>query len=302
MMPPLLREPAVRRLLPAIATVVVIALAAGVVIGRLVGDVTVGPAPEGEPEAAADGHIHMHGGDGGGDTSGSTVTGQSVSAGGYTLVPDDNVFELGSETLFGFHIADGNGVPVTEYMVQHEKRMHLFAMRLDMSGYQHVHPDMSDDGTWAIELDFTRPGPWRVIADFVVDGADPVPLTLGVDVTVPGDYQPADLPEATNPDVVADYDVTLDFVPSVQVSSPLLLTVQADGGAVELEPYLGAYGHLVVLRSGDLGFLHVHPDSERIGDALRFWTTLPSAGDYRLFFEFQVDGRVQRAEFTLNVD
>lgn len=292
-------DPSVRRLLPAAAAVVVVALAAGVVLGRLTGDVTGPSMSTDEPEAASDGHIHGGGGD---ETApASSVAGQSVSLGGYTFVPDADRFETGV-TQFAFHIGDALGTPVTEFAVQHDKPMHLFAMRLDLSGYQHVHPDMSDDGTWTIELDFTDPGPWRVIADFaVVDADTSIPITLGVDVAVPGDYQPTALPQPTNPAEAGDYDVSLDFVPAVEVSSPLLLTVSVDGRPVELEPYLGAYGHLVVLRAGDLGFLHVHPDSERVGDALRFWTTIPSPGDYRLFLDFMTGGQVERAEFTLSV-
>ena len=292
-------DPAVKRLLPAAALVVVVALAAGIVIGRLTGDATGALPAEGEPGVAADGHIHG----GGGDTSaeGPLVTGQSMSLGGYTFVPDTDRFEPGP-AQFTFHISDGFGTPVTDYTVLHDKPMHLFAMRLDLSGYQHVHPDMSDDGTWTIELDFTRPGPWRVIADFAVtEGETARPVTLGVDVTVPGDYRPVDLPEPVNPVSVGGDDVSVDFTPTVRVTSPLLVTIAVDGRPAQLEPYLGAFGHLVALRTGDVGFLHVHPDVERVGDALRFWLTIPSRGDYRLYLEFKTRGEVKRAEFTLHV-
>ncbi|TQL76904.1 hypothetical protein FB566_2448 [Stackebrandtia endophytica] len=277
----------------------VLALLAGVVVGRLTGDVTRPPPTEDEPAAAADGHIH--GGSDGTSTPIPLVTGQSVSLGGYTLTPRSNEFEPGT-TGFEFQIVDTYGAAVTDFVEQHEAPMHLFAVRLDLTGYQHVHPAMADDGTWTVDLDWSHPGPWRIITDFVVaEGETLIPITLGLNVTVPGDFQTSELPEPTNPVTVADFEVTMEFDPNIEVSSPLMLTVTTDGEPVELEPYLGAFGHLVVLRDGDLGFLHVHPDNEKLGDALRFWTTIPSPGDFRLFLDFKVDGKVYTAPFTLQI-
>ena len=74
-------------------------------------------------------------------------------------------------------------------------------------------------------------------------------------------------------------------------------SVTRDGRAVETEPYLGARGHLVALREGDLAFLHVHPDE----DALAFMAEFPSAGRYRLYLQFKHEGRVHTAAFTQEV-
>lgn len=70
-----------------------------------------------------------------------------------------------------------------------------------------------------------------------------------------------------------------------------------DGKAPALDPYLGAAGHLVVVREGDLAFLHVHP----VGDALEFGVNYPSEGRYRLFLQFSVEGDVRLAAFTSEV-
>ena len=60
------------------------------------------------------------------------------------------------------------------------------------------------------------------------------------------------------------------------------------------ERYLGAGGHLVALREGDLAFLHVHP----LDDGVTFEATFPSAGRFRLFLQFKHAGRVQTVAFT----
>ncbi|MDI5941459.1 hypothetical protein QLR68_25660, partial [Micromonospora sp. DH15] len=75
----------------------------------------------------------------------------------------------------------------------------------------------------------------------------------------------------------------------------------ADGAAAPLERYLGAYGHLVALREGDLGYLHVHPEAGPPTAGVSFQVTVPGPGSYRLYLDFQVAGVVRTAEFTLNV-
>ena len=72
------------------------------------------------------------------------------------------------------------------------------------------------------------------------------------------------------------------------------------GEPVDVEPYLGAAGHLVALREGDLAYLHVHPLAERLGE-ISFAAAFPTTGQYRLFLQFKDAGRVQTAPLTLNV-
>src|SRR2546427_10476443 len=76
--------------------------------------------------------------------------------------------------------------------------------------------------------------------------------------------------------------------------SQLEFAVTRNGRPVQLQNYLGAKGHLVALRQGDLAYLHGHPDTE----SLKFMATFPTAGSYRLFLQFKVDGPVHTAVFT----
>jgi hypothetical protein len=158
-----------------------------------------------------------------------------------------------------FTIEGPDGHPVTAYDVEHEKQLHLIATRRDFTGFQHVHPVLADDGTWRARLDLT-PGDWRLFADFKATGADA--LTLGADLAVAGDYRPErpPSPEARTAEVDG-YTVTLEGDLTAGADARLTLSVSKDGRPVtDLEPYLGAYGHLVALREGDLAYLHVHPD------------------------------------------
>jgi hypothetical protein len=193
---------------------------------------------------------------------------------------------------------------VTAYDTAHDEDLHLIAVRRDLTGYQHVHPDLAEDGTWSVPLELTA-GTWRLFADFDPAGDDAA-LVLGTDVAVAGQYTPQPLPEPSRTAAVDDYTVTLDGELAPGSESELTLTVARDGVPVtDLQPYLAAYGHLVALRDGDLAYLHVHPAGEpgdgatRPGPDITFYATAPSAGDYRLFLDFRHGDVVRTAEFTV---
>jgi hypothetical protein len=219
--------------------------------------------------------------------------GLMVSQDGYTLSLEETTLEAGRRPL-GFTITGPDGRPVTDYDVEHEKQLHLIAVRRDGSGFQHVHPVLGADGTWRIDLDLV-PGAWRVFADFTPTGGEG--LTLGADVTVPGRVDAVEQ-EHTVTASVDDYTVTLTGDLAAGASSDLTVSVERDGEPVtDLEPYLGAFGHLVALRSGDLAYLHVHPEDSGPGPDVPFVAEVPSAGDFHLYFDFQHDGVVRSAEF-----
>lgn len=192
---------------------------------------------------------------------------------------------------FRFTIVDDDGEPIRDFDVEHERRMHLIVVRRDLSGYQHLHPRQLDDGSWRVAVRLDEPGSYRVFADF---SRDDEPQTLGADVHVSGAFEPRPLPPASDLARTADgYEVALS-----QEEGELSFAVSRDGRPVtDIEPYLGARGHLVVLREGDLAYSHVHPDE----DEPAFDVEYPTPGRYRLFLQFKHDGRIHTAEFTREV-
>ncbi|MFC9861055.1 MULTISPECIES: hypothetical protein [unclassified Streptomyces] len=234
---------------------------------------------------------------------GARPGGLSVSENGYTLVLDSTVLSTGTQTVT-FRVIGSDGQPVTEFTPEHEKELHFIAVRRDTAGFQHVHPVMDEEGTWSIEVAL-KPGDWRFFADVHPVGHDAT-MTLGIDASVAGQYDPQPLPEDTRTAHVGEYSVTLDGELAPGEASDLTLTVSRNGQPVtDLQPYLGAYGHLVALRVGDLGYLHVHPDGEpgdgttAPGPEITFMAAAPSGGTYRLYLDFQHNDVVRTAEFTV---
>jgi hypothetical protein len=264
----------------------------------------VGPVAPAAADRMADGMAAGHDEAAGEHGAGHLPAGLLVTEDGYTLALDDDALPAGPATSVAFRILGPDGQPVTAFDRSHDEALHLIAVRRDLTGFQHVHPALGADGVWRTPLALT-PGTWRLFADFVPteDGENRV---LGADLAVAGNYAPVPLPAASMTAQVDGYTVILEgeLVPGQE--SELTLSVSRDGRPVtDLQPYLSAYGHLVVLRDGDLAYLHVHPTGEpgdgttRPGPDVRFRTTAPSAGIYRLFLDFRHADVVRTAEFTV---
>lgn len=227
-----------------------------------------------------------------------------ATAAGYTLVPQRTTFDPRTPAEFAFTVTGSDGRPVSAFDVLHDRQLHLIVVRRDAAGFQHLHPALGPDGVWRVPLTLPAAGVYRAYADFVPTGGPA--LTLGTDLFSPGDFAPVTfLPSRVAQ--VDGYQVRLDGGLVAGAPSPVFATITRDGVPVtDLEPYLGAFGHLVALRSSDLAYLHVHPDgatpapTDRSGPAVAFTAEVPSPGVYRMFLDFQHDGVVRTAEFTLS--
>jgi hypothetical protein len=281
----------------AVAIAAAVALLVGFQIGRWMERAS---APIGGAGAGA-GATHSHTVAAG---PGSEVGGLSLSAAGYVLVPETTSLRAGVPGTVRFRVRGPDGAPVTKFAVVNESRLHLLIVRRDLSGYQHLHPSLGEDGVWSTPLTLAGAGAWRAVADFAVVGANgaQTAFTLGVDLIVAGAYTPQALPDPARESVVGGLTVTYEGTPQRGSTAPLTMRVFRDGAPVAgLEPYLGTLGHLVVFRLGDIGYLHVHADPPMSTSQVRFWLTAPSPGTYRMFFDFKLDGRVRTAAFTVVV-
>jgi hypothetical protein len=271
-----------------------VVFAAAVGVGGAVGP--VGTADAGTPaHSASDDHASPADL----DPADLAPGGLAVAADGYALELTSTTQAPGGPSPFRFTVTGPDGEPLTEFTPSHEKDLHLIVVRRDLTGYQHLHPTRDAQGTWTLPLTLAEPGPYKVFADFTPAGRER-PLTLAADLTAPGPYAPQALPASASSTSVDGYEVALDGSLVAGTSSPLTFTVRRDGRPVtDLEPYLGAYGHLVALREGDLAYLHVHPEGEATpGPEIAFAADVPTAATYRLFLDFAHDGAVRTAELT----
>ncbi|AEB47377.1 hypothetical protein [Micromonospora maris] len=284
----------------------VLAVLLGFGLGRINSGGAV--AASGPLDSALTGHTHAPGTGAhsheAGQAEATEAGGLAVSRAGYTLVPLSAEFTAGQAGELRFRIQDGQRRPVTRFAVVHDKPMHVIVVRRDLSGYQHLHPTMAADGTWSVPLTLPQPGIWRAYADFTALAGDgrQTATTLGVDLVAPGAYAPRALPDPAPSTTVDELTVGYQGSPEPGLTVPVSFRVtDADGSSPTLEHYLGTFGHLVALREGDLGYLHVHPEPELVDGAIQFWLTTPGPGRYRLYLDFATGGVVRTAEFTVLV-
>ncbi|MFJ9852468.1 hypothetical protein [Streptomyces sp. NPDC101150] len=249
-----------------------------------------------------------HGTPGSGTTGGQDASagGLEISGNGYTLDLKTPRVAADRNSELRFAIRDRTGRQITAYQRRHDKELHLILASRDLSTFRHLHPTRAADGTWSTPADLPEAGTYRLFADFTPAGKGAKNLTLGADLAVSGDYRPAPLPATCTVARVDGYTVTLAGRLHPGTAGELTAKVSRNGRSVtDLDPYLGAYGHLVALRSGDLAYLHVHPNGEpgdgrtKPGPEVSFTATAPSAGAYRLFLDFRHHGTVRTAAFTV---
>jgi hypothetical protein len=235
------------------------------------------------------------------ETEAPAPIGQGVVAAseGYRLIPTSTHLDPDGGT-FEFAIEDQDGQAVAEFTPIHEKKLHLIVVNRELTAFHHVHPTL-DHGTWTIDLPALDPGSYRAIADFQVE--DGPRLALGTDLTVAGDYEPTVLDEPTSKTFTHGYEVWLTAEQDDNGEVTAELVVRRDGRLVtDLQDYLGAKGHLVAIRAGDLAYAHVHPveDADAPAGIVTFDAELTSAGRYGLFFDFKHNGMIHTASFTFD--
>ena len=284
--------------LAAFAAVLALLFAGGAFAGDLVGPepTVTAAAPHDDTTSPASGeHTEKTPAGTGSHGAPRPVRGLAVAEDGLRVVVEDPELRRDRDERLAFRIVDEGGETVRDFDVEHTKRMHLIVVRRDMTGFQHLHPRQAADGTWSVPLTLRDAGSYRVFADFARDGEA---HTLAGDLTVDGSLRSVPLPAPAPTAEVGGLRVRLDEgATRAGTESDLRFTVTRDGRPVAVQDYLGAKGHLVALREGDLAFLHVHPDER----SLRFEATFPTAGRYRLFLQFRTEGRVHTAEFTQEV-
>ena len=184
--------------------------------------------------------------------------------------------------------------------------MHFYLIRSDLTGFQHLHPTMSPDGTWSATPATLTAGRYRMYVQFAphADAANGA-LVLSRPITVGGSgATSAPLPAPANTTIVDGYTLTLTGTPTAGADSELRITISKSGSPVtDLQPYLATCAHVTAIYHGDLAFAHLHPQGTTTGDhggpTLTVDADLPASGAYRIFVQFQTGGTLHTAALTV---
>ena len=207
---------------------------------------------------------------------------------------------------------------VTNFATVHEKQFHLFVISQDLQHYDHVHPEQQADGSWLLTVTLPRAGYYRLYSDFLPAGGTPQVIALPlVTSAFRGDIA------SSSARLVLDRELT-STVGTMRVSlalpeTPLtagreekfafeLTDLRTGAPVTDLEPYLAAWGHTLLLSEDTLAVVHAHPlepvlddPAARGGPVITFKAMFPKPGRYRLWTQLKRAGTVSTVVFTIGV-
>jgi heavy metal-binding protein len=218
-----------------------------------------------------------------------------------------------------FHPATGK--QIKEFNLLHDMPLHFFIVSQDFEHFEHIHPEKQTDGSFTIETVLPVAGYYKLFCDFFPAGGMPqVSHHNLVTAGFSGDLvssQARLAPDKSLVKTVQDTRVELKLEPAQPFSSKPAtlhyhLVDQKSGEPVkDLQPYLGAWGHTLILSEDGTDYLHSHPTEMipdemdrtnlRGGPDIVFDTFFPRPANYRIWTQFQRHNQITTVAFTVAV-
>jgi hypothetical protein len=210
------------------------------------------------------------------------------------------------DTTISIKIQDKNGNPIDKFDTVHEKQMHFIIVSKDLSFFNHIHPDYKGKGEFTVTTQFPTAGEFKVIADITPTGMGAMSKSQWITVQGASPAQKSIEPDTKLTKVVDGKEVTLS-IDHLMANMELNLNfniknAQSKQSITDLQPYLGAVGHVVILTQDAENYLHVHPTDEKAsGPDAKFMTTFPQSGTYKIWGQFQQNGKVFTVPYVVKV-
>lgn len=240
------------------------------------------------------------------------------------------------EVALNFSVKDKEGKPFDNLKIVHEKLIHLLIVSDDLAFFDHVHPEKQSDGKFKLNYKFPTGGVYKLYADFTPENS---PQIVNVfDVNVNGEKR-AKTPLVADKEFTKTIDgltftmKTSDDLKAAKSATLNFYVKDASGKTVtDLQPYLGAMAHFVIISEDTTKFLHAHAmegemtetkgtgghgeHNDKHGDmememkpdvkdaetpAVMAHTEFPTGGIYKLWGQFQRGGKVFTVPFILDI-
>lgn len=212
--------------------------------------------------------------------------------------------EAGRPVTLALSVLDREGRAVSRLAPSHQAPLHLFVVSRDLRQFAHLHPSPAGDA-FTVTHTFEAAGEYLVLADYQRPGAG-----QGIDrhtVTVRGRARaPAPLTETSTTQRSAGLEVTLRSGPLRAGEGAMLHFDVTDATTrtpvTNLQPYLGARAHFMVLSADLKDFVHVHPLDAAEGSArVSAHAEFPRPGLYKLWAQLRWGGEVITVPFVVRV-
>lgn len=245
----------------------------------------------------------------------SEQTGDDHGSGAHAILAGSRIALDNAESLepgnvdFSFKLygLDGHEFGPDDLKIKHEKKMHFILVRDDMTSFQHLHPEYVSK-KWSVSADVVEQGNYQIYVD--IESVEEEPTVLRIPVMIGGPTENAQAPVPNT-----DMSAQSRGMKAVLITDGLLKTnehetltfalMETDSTVATIDPYLGAFGHVVLLRHGDADdYMHVHPVTEiaPTDGKVSFEAQFPVKGRYTLYAQFNIDGEVQTFPITIDVN
>jgi hypothetical protein len=207
---------------------------------------------------------------------------------------------LGEKAHLEFTIRDPqNDRQVEHFEIVHEKLFHMFVISRDLIFFLHDHPVFGEDAKFRYDLAFSRPGLYRVLADFYPEGA--TPQLIEKTVIVPGEPRipSAVLARDYATKETANMHAFLTTAPPEPIAGQKTLMYLHLNPADGIEKYIGAWAHMVIVSDDLIDMIHTHPFIADGGPQMQFNVYFPRERTYRVFVQVQRKGVVNTARFDV---
>jgi hypothetical protein len=212
----------------------------------------------------------------------------------------------GQPTKVSLMIHDADGAMFKDFEVVHEKRIHLIVVSDGLGKFAHIHPDIDSVGNLTVTYAFPTGGKYRLYADYKPVGKDQA--TAMAEVTVIGDSPPAPelIPNAPGKVAGTGLNANVAF-PKAKAAEETKITFglldSMDKPVTDLQAYLGAMGHLVIISADGKLYVHAHAvEGKSASGVVEFAAHFTKAGIYKAWGQFQRAGQVYTVPFVLKVD
>jgi len=222
-----------------------------------------------------------------------------------SLKADPPRIPSGQPVRLEFRLSDPKtGAPVKKFEVVHEKLFHLFIVSNDLEYFAHEHPGLGKDSVFRLETTLPKPGIYRLLADVFPMGGTPqlIPKTLTTaGYTKTFESSMATLRADLAPKRSANMEVELAMEPPQPIAGKKTLMFFRMQPSEGLEPYLGAWSHMLAVSNDLIDMIHTHPAIADGGPRLQFDVFFPREATYRIWVQFQRLGKVNTVQFTVPV-
>jgi hypothetical protein len=199
-----------------------------------------------------------------------------------------------------------DGKPIDKFDVSHEQMLHLIIVSKDLSFFDHIHPTYKGNGVFEITTQFPAGGDYKLIADVLPTGGSAMSKMSWTHIEGEQALQQAIQPENNFTKAADGKQVTLSIdklAANQELNLNFNIKDEKTGAPItNLQPYLGAVGHVVILTEDTEQYLHVHPiDEKASGPDAQFATSFPKSGIYKIWGQFKHNDKVVTVPFVVKV-